>query len=38
MKVNEYMVNLSSVDEVKSLQAAVDKYDSEEKIQCGTDA
>ena len=31
MKVNEYMVNLSSVDEVKSLlQAAVDKYDSEE--------
>ncbi len=33
MKVNEYMVNLSSVDEVKSLlQAAVDKYDSEEKF------
>ena len=33
MKVNEYMVNLTSVDEVKSLlQAAVDKYDSEEKF------
>ena len=33
MKVNEYMVNLSSVDEVKSLlQAAVDKYDSEDKF------
>ncbi len=30
VKVNEYMVNLSSLDEVKELlQAAVDKYDSE---------
>lgn len=33
MKVNEYMVNLSSVEDVKSLlQAAVDKYDSEDKF------
>ena len=33
MKVNEYMVNLSSVEDVESLlQAAVDKYDSEDKF------
>ena len=30
MKVNEYMVNLASIDEVKSLlQAAIDKYDTQ---------
>ncbi len=34
LKVNEYMVNLSSADEVRTLlQAAVDKYDSEQKFQ-----
>lgn len=34
MKVNEYMVNLASVDEVQTLlQAAVNKYDSEQKFQ-----
>lgn len=34
MKVNEYMVNLASVDEVQELlQAAVDKYDSEDKFR-----
>lgn len=34
VKVNEYMVNLSSLEDVVSLlQAAVDKYDSEEKFQ-----
>lgn len=34
MKVNEYMVNLASADEVQALlQAAVDKYDSEQKFQ-----
>ena len=33
MKVNEYMVNLASVEEVTSLlQAAVDKYDTEDKF------
>ena len=33
MKVNEYMVNLSGVEDVESLlQAAVDKYDSEDKF------
>lgn len=33
VKVNEYMVNLSNVDEVKALlQAALDKYDSEQKF------
>lgn len=33
MKVNEYMVNLAGVDEVQELlQAAVDKYDSEDKF------
>lgn len=34
LKVNEYMVNLSSVDEVRQLlQAAIDKYDTEGKFQ-----
>lgn len=34
LKVDEYMVNLASVDEVNSLlQAAVDKYDSEGKFR-----
>lgn len=34
MKVNEYMVSLASMDEVQSLlQAAVDKYDTEQKFQ-----
>ncbi len=34
MKVNEYIVNLASVDEVNALlQAAVDKYDSEDKFR-----
>lgn len=34
LKVNEYMVNLSSVEEVRQLlQAAIDKYDSEGKYQ-----
>ena len=34
MKVNEYMVSLSSVEEVQQLlQAAVDKYDTEGKFQ-----
>ncbi len=34
LKVNEYMVNLSSVAEVKELlQAAVDKYDAEGKFE-----
>ncbi len=34
MKVNEYIVNLASVDEVAQLlQAAVDKYDSEGKFR-----
>ena len=34
MKVNEYMVNLASVEEVQTLlQAAVNKYDSEQKFQ-----
>lgn len=33
LKVNEYMVNLSSIEEVKALlQAAVDKYDTEGKF------
>lgn len=33
MKVNEYMVNLASVDEVQSLlQTAIDKYDTEQKF------
>lgn len=33
MKVNEYMVNLGSVEEVQQLlQAAVDKYDTEDKF------
>lgn len=33
IKVNEYMVNLASVEEVKSLlQAAIDKFDSEGKF------
>ncbi len=33
MKVNEYMVNLASVEEVQQLlQAAVDKYDTEDKF------
>lgn len=33
MKVNEYMVNLASADEVRTLlQAAVDKYDAEGKF------
>ena len=33
LKVNEYMVNLSSVDEVKGLlQAAIDKYDTQDKF------
>lgn len=32
LKVNEYMVNLASIDEVKALlQAAIDKYDTENK-------
>lgn len=34
LKVNEYMVNLASVEEVRELlQAAIDKYDSEGKFQ-----
>lgn len=34
MKVNEYIVNLGSVEEVNQLlQAAVDKYDSEDKFR-----
>lgn len=34
MKVNEYMVNLASADEVQALlQAAVDKYDTEQKFR-----
>ena len=34
LKVNEYMVNLASMDEVRQLlQAAIDKYDSENKFQ-----
>ena len=34
MKVNEYIVNLASADEVRQLlQAAVDKYDSDGKFQ-----
>lgn len=34
MKVNEYIVNLASVEEVNALlQAAVDKYDSENKFR-----
>ena len=34
LKVNEYMVNLASADEVRELlQAAVDKYDSEGKFR-----
>lgn len=34
MKVNEYMVNLASVDEVRELlQAAVDKYDTEDQFK-----
>lgn len=34
LKVNEYMVNLASVDEVQSLlQAAIDRYDTENKFQ-----
>ena len=34
LKVNEYIVNLASVDEVDQLlQAAVDKYDSDDKFQ-----
>ena len=34
MKVNEYIVNLASVEEVnRLLQAAVDKYDSEKKFR-----
>lgn len=34
IKVNEYMVNLASVDEVQTLlQAAIDRYDSEDKFQ-----
>lgn len=33
LKVNEYMVNLNSIEEVESLlQAAVDKYDTENKF------
>lgn len=33
LKVNEYMVNLAGADEVKALlQAAIDKYDSENKF------
>ena len=34
MKVNEYMVNLTSAEEVRTLlQAAVDKYDGEQKFR-----
>ncbi len=34
VKVNEYMVNLSTMEEVRQLlQAAVDKYDTEQKFQ-----
>lgn len=34
LKVNEYVVNLASVDEVRQLlQAAIDKYDSQGKFQ-----
>lgn len=34
MKVNEYMVNLASAEEVQTLlQTAIDKYDSEQKFQ-----
>ena len=34
LKVNEYIVNLASVDEVRELlQAAIDKYDSQGKFQ-----
>ncbi len=34
LKVNEYMVNLSSTEDVKAvLQAALDKYDTEHKFQ-----